>query len=62
MKPEDEVSAPLEAIDFGLEEDCEACKLWTALKKSGPEPLDTWWASQIMIAQMCLYWHYERLE
>jgi hypothetical protein len=27
MKPEDEVSAPLEAIDFGLEEDCEACKL-----------------------------------
>jgi ribonucleoside-diphosphate reductase alpha chain len=27
MKPEDEVSAPLEAIDFDLEEDCEACKL-----------------------------------
>jgi hypothetical protein len=28
MKPEDEVSAPLEAIDFDdAEEDCIACKL-----------------------------------
>jgi hypothetical protein len=46
---------PLEEIDFDLEEDCEACKLWTALKRSGPGQLGTWWASQIMIVRMCLY-------
>jgi hypothetical protein len=41
MKPEDEVAAPLEVIDFDDVEDCEACKLWTALRKSGLGPLDT---------------------
>jgi hypothetical protein len=55
MKAEDEAVAPMEEINFDLEEDCESCKLWTASKRSGLGQPGTWWASQIMIVQMCLY-------
>jgi hypothetical protein len=62
MKAEDEAVAPLDEIDFDLDEDCESCKLWTALKKSGPGLQDTWWENQIMIALMCLSWHCKKPE